>query len=104
MEGLEGIIRQFIAFGIAAIAAILLFLPFLPRSKEEMGVEDIHKRKIIEFLSVRRSASPAEAGTFLGVSPEEGLAHLRELEKRGVLRRVKNTGINVLYELTQKQK
>ncbi len=95
---MDQIIQTFIGLGIGVFVGIGMGYIFLPHIRDYFDEKGTQKRKLIELLSVRGEISPSEAAKYLGVSLSLAEQDLQELEKRGIVRRVRNTGNDIVYE------
>ena len=94
------IIRTSIALGIGLFVGIGMGYIFLPHIKEYLDEKGVEKRKIVELFAIQEKVSADEVAKYLGISLPMAKEELQELEKRGVVRRVKNTGNELIYENT----
>lgn len=95
---LAGIIRNIIAVGIGAFIGVAIAYFFLPHAEDHLDEKGADKRKIIELFAAKNNISNEDVEKYLDVPSATAMRYLNELEKRGVVRRVKSTGRVVYYE------
>ena len=95
---LTGISRTFIALGIGILLGGGMGYLFLPHLRDYFDKKGTEKRKLVELITAQRKVSVDDAAQYLGIPLTVAEQELHELEIRGVVRRVKNTENDAVYE------